>query len=315
MSRLRRLFSRRADPRGAYAPHEALVAPARRGRTGIGRLVLGALVIEVLFLLSLSATDSLVARIAPQLASEMILGDSAPGLILQLASYGTLALCTALVVRHLHHRRDWQSLLGPWPAFRRMGLAALAGAGLFYIVLQVLPPWTDFIGDFRVTSLPLWLVQLPFALLALLAQTGAEEVYYRGYLQQQIAARFRRPVVWMVAPNLMFAMAHWADGASVIDNGQYMIWAFVFGVACSDLVARSGSLGPAVGLHLANNAYAFLFFGEENALDSGLALILYPSGGGGYLPPEPTRLVDPQLLFELALIWLAWLAARVAIRR
>jgi DNA-directed RNA polymerase subunit RPC12/RpoP len=39
-----------------------------------------------------------------------------------------------------------------------------------------------------------------------LIQTGAEEVLFRGYLQQQLAARFASPIAWMVLPSAIFAL-------------------------------------------------------------------------------------------------------------
>ncbi len=44
---------------------------------------------------------------------------------------------------------------------------------------------------------------------ACLIQTGAEELVFRGYLQQQLAARFASPLIWMVLPALIFGAVHY----------------------------------------------------------------------------------------------------------
>ena len=105
-----------------------------------------------------------------------------------------------------------------------------------------------------------------------------------------------------------------------------MIWAFFFGLAAADLTARSGTLGPAIGFHLVNNALAFLLYGEAGGVDSGLALFLFPAEPPVDLMPPlpempsdhvmvPPPLLNPDFLLELAGIGLLWIGARIAIRR
>ena len=107
-----------------------------------------------------------------------------------------------------------------------------------------------------------------------------------------------------------------------------MIWAFCFGLAAADLTARSGTLGPAIGFHLVNNALAFLLFGQAGGMDSGLALFLFPADPAQPLLPPPTMphplppdgmapvsLFDPGFLVELLGIGMLWVGARIAIRR
>lgn len=295
-----------------YAPHEAYVFPARY-RSHPGRLILGILLAEVLFTLGLDLFDRLMMRISPEFADAVYYGDSPTGLLLQLASYGILALALVVVVNKLHLRHT-ASLFGPG-AQRRLLPRAFIGAMTFYLVLQLAPPWADLMAAQSHRNLAGWLGLLPFALLALLIQTGAEEMFYRGYIQQQIAARFPDPRIWMVVPNLLFAWVHWESGGQWVANWQYVIWAFAFGLACSDLTARSGSLYPAIGLHLANNAYAFLFFADLDGFDSGLALFLYPAAPLTQPVTADGPIVTLALLVELSLIGLAWLATRLAIRR
>lgn len=311
-------MTRLFDPARAYLPHQALSLPARL-RPEPWRLALGLAAIEAIFALAIYGFDAVLARAAPGLADAVYMGDTPTGLIVQLVSYGFLGLATAFVTERLH-RRPARSLLGPEGTVARPMLRAFLGALAFYMVIQFSPPWGDFFAIEEVRPPLTWLLALPFALSALLVQTASEELLYRGYLQQQLAARFRSPLIWMILPNLAFASVHWNEGTGWVDNWQYVIWAFCFGLACSDLTARSGSLGPAIGLHLANNAYAFLFFGELGGADSGLSLFLFPA-----TPDLPDAdLLDPgaggpivtlSLLMELVVLVLAWLSARVAIRR
>ncbi len=232
--------------------------------------------------------------------------------MLQLASFMLLAASIALVL-NWQHRRSVVTALGP-PGPAMAALWPVFGAViLLYLAIEFLPPWWSWdMLETRQSALA-WVLTLPVALAALLIQTGAEEMFYRGYIQQQLAARFDRPWVWMLAPNLLFAAAHWDNGSTQAESWQYVIWALCFGLAASDLTARTGNLGAAIGIHLANNAYAFLIFAERGSPDSGLALFLMPSIPGGFA--EPGAILSPVLAVDLAVVGLSWLAARIAIRR
>jgi len=299
-----------------YAPHAAFVAPAR-GSTDLSRLVLGIFAVELLFTLALSLVSRLLEAAAPDLAHDMIYGFGPVGLSLQLATFGFFAASLALVMRHVHGR-PLSSALGPLVPAAGATIRAAGAVALVYLALEILPPWWSAAALAETRSLPLWVAALPFGLAAILVQVTAEELFYRGYIQQQLAARFPHPLVWMLVPNLLFAAAHWDNGGSPEESWQYVVWALCFGLAASDLTARTGNLGAAIGLHLANNAYAFLFFGEYGGMDSGLALFLFsPDPVGGLLPPAAGGggVFTFYLLMDLVIVWLSWLAARVAIRR
>ena len=304
------------DPARAYHRHGAFAAPALQSPE-LWRILLGLTAIEAIFALAIRGFDAALDSLAPALAIAVFEGTTPAGLMVQLASYGFLGLATAFVTERLHHRPA-RSLIGARGQGLRLMTRGFLGAMTFYMVVQFMPPWSDFAAIEEIRPAGPWLLALPLALAALLVQTASEELLYRGYLQQQIAARFAHPAIWMVVPNLIFASVHWNEGSGWADNWQYVIWAFCFGLACSDLTARAGNLGPAIGLHLANNAYAFLFFGEVGGLDSGLSLFLFPAtpempdmAGAGADGPILTLM----LALELFVLALAWLSARLAIRR
>ena len=61
----------------------------------------------------------------------------------------------------------------------------------------------------------LWLSFLPLAMAGILLQTGAEELLFRGYLQQQFAARFKSAGPWLILPSVLFGLAHYDPSADV----------------------------------------------------------------------------------------------------
>ncbi|MFC6688343.1 CPBP family intramembrane glutamic endopeptidase [Jhaorihella thermophila] len=159
-------------------------------------------------------------------------------------------------------------------------------------------------------NLPLsrWLLLLPASLLVVLIQTSAEEILFRGYLQQQLAARFRSPLIWAVVPSVLFAAGHYVPAEAGPNAPLVAAWAGLFGLLMADLTARAGTLGPAIAVHMFNNITSLLLFSTPGQLN-GLALYLLPydlSDSEGILP---------WLAVDFVSIILTWLAARVAIRR
>ena len=298
----------------SYAPHARYIEPARAS-ADLGRLIIGYALVEAAYYVSQHAFSLLLLLIGETLGPSDLepsyeFGDTALGLLLQLFSFGFLAAAVVGVVWVQHSRSGW-TIFGDFRGYGRTLFWSAIACFIVFAALEVLPPFYSYQGG----ELQLGrMVLLPLSLMAILVQTGAEEMLYRGYLQQQFAARFDNPVIWMVAPNLMFAFAHLDLSNDPVLSLQYVAWTFVFGLACSDLTARTGSLAAAMGFHFANNAYVFLFWAEEFSPDSGLALLLFPEWEGE-AASEAIPFIDLIFLSDLALPVVLWLAVRLAIRR
>jgi len=182
------------------------------------------------------------------------------------------------------------------------------GSITFGAVTYLLPPWN--LGAPYVPNLALgtWLMLLPFSLLGVLVQVSAEEIVFRGYVQQQLAARFNSPLVWMVLPAVIFALGHYLPDQAGENALVIALWAGVFGMLMADLTARAGSLGPAIAVHFCNNVAAIVITSLPDDL-SGLALYLTPFG------MDDVDALRAWLPVDFALMLVSWLAARLAIRR
>jgi len=102
--------------------------------------------------------------------------------------------------------------------------------------------------DDALAGLGLESLLLPFVAIALASAAG-EELFFRGFLQRGIAARFGSAAAIAVAA-LAFGAAHgdWVHGAA----------ATVLGVYLGVVAARADSIRPAIAAHVANNAVALL---------------------------------------------------------
>lgn len=289
-----------------YAAHADFVAPAR-GRPELWRLGAGLAVGLAVFLtvgLALDLGGGLARGVGLAPAGDGR-GETPVGALLLLFSFAALAAGAAAAAR-LVHRRPIRTLIGPFHRARRDFLRAAAALTLLYGALWALPPWTVPEGTVPGVAPGLWLALLPLSLAATLVQVGSEEIVFRGYLQQQLAARFASPAVWMGVPAALFAAIHYNPAILGGNALAITLWAGLAGLALADLTARAGNLGPAVAMHFFINAPTFLFLAPAGML-SGLALYVLPHGLGD-------AAVRAMLPMEFVMLVLTWLTARAAVR-
>lgn len=291
-----------------YTAHDRFIAPAR-ARPQIWRLVLGFLLIcafAVVWVIGLFALVYLVAGVdgGPDWIGRMTRADTPTSALLVIATLWGLAIGAMVTTPLLHGRSAW-TLFGPWRPMQRQFLLAMLVAALLMAVSALIPYGFEAIPNI---DLALWLSFLPLSMVIILGQSGAEELFFRGYLQQQLAARFASPLVWMVLPSILFGMAHFDPS-----NGPLVAWLIVaatglFGLLAADLTARTGTIGAAWGFHFANNIAAILVLGMDGAL-SGLALYTAPIG------PTDTEAFIPLLLRDMATTVVIWAAIRWVLTR
>lgn len=240
-------------------------------------------------------------------------------IVLVLLFYGSLALADAPLLA-LVHATQWLFLLSPAvvlvaalrlsprdtfalrrPPARILAAAALAGSGLWVIALfamqtlsehGIVPvpgPQMEAFAE-QLTTLG---AQPGSAVLlylgAALAPAVCEEALFRGVLLQALLHRVKRgTAVWVTAA--VFALYHL--------NVYQLPTTFIVGVVLGALVVVSGSIWPAVVLHLLHNAAALTvqLYVPPEQLESPLlaAIVALPAIGlavlwrGWRQPPPPT---------------------------
>ncbi len=293
-----------------YTAHEQFFAPARPS-AALWRLVLGfglaALGYVALNQMYFQVVYSFVGTQSTALYQDLLDGKTPQAMYLLLFSFVFMTMAVGVTAR-IVHRRSALGLLGNLQTtLRQFTVVSVAMLGLAAVV-SVLPPWN--MGGQFVENIPLtrWLILLPLSLIAVMIQVSAEEIVFRGYVQQQLAARFRSPLIWMVLPSALFALGHYLPDAAGQNALLIAIWAGAFGIMMADLTARSGTLGPAIAVHLWNNVSAILIVSLPDNL-SGLALYLAPFG------MEDATTMRTWLPVDFAMMFVSWLAARLALRR
>jgi hypothetical protein len=290
--------------RGWPPAFEAFADAARGGKLGLWRLVLGivAIVIATGLAFIVVSTAWVVARtfdageipLESEIEAEIIslMSGASPGaVVFTLLAWTGLWAGTWVGVRLLQRRR-MQTLFGAraglfWSDFARAA-AAIAVAGILVEGLGILLGSGNSISR---GSIPLgqWFVWLLPVAAATLVQTSAEEIVFRGYLMQTLAARFRNPLVWALIPFVLFVLIHFDIGSSAAVNFLGMGFAALFAAISALLVWRTGNLGAAMGLHFLNNYLAFSLLGNDGFLN-GATLFVYP---------PVSELTSPEIILAL----------------
>ncbi|TCP60946.1 hypothetical protein EV663_107122 [Rhodovulum bhavnagarense] len=188
-----------------------------------------------------------------------------------LGSFVGMGLAVLIATPALHYREPG-SLFGPLRDTLRGFFKALAVlTPLYALLFAAIALGTPLEPNLDPTT---WLRLLPLALVLIVIQTGSEELIFRGYLQQQLAARFAARAIWMGLPALIFAALHFNPAAGA--NAWFiMATVLAFALAAADLTERSGSLGIAMGWHFVNNVSAILMCSVKGTI-TGLALYVTP---------------------------------------
>ena len=207
--------------------------------------------------------------------------DALPGL--HLFSY-LFPVAAVLTATRLLHGRPMRSVLGPWPTWRQMILAMLAGLaahGLFTVLASggEAKPGAIF-TDPVVARLALFL----FA--AYGTQVLAEEVLSRGYMLQGAARVWSRPAVAVAVSAVLFGLLHvpgyFLDGNQAEHGWLWKLafhlpWAIVIGGIFGVWAVLGGNIWlPTLGHLMSNAGFLLIDYGPqaENADATFQAVIL-----------------------------------------
>ena len=173
----------------------------------------------------------------------------------------------------LLHRRSPASLIGPLrPATRDFLKVFRAALVIYAVILAISLIWSRPIPNMDLAS---WAVLLLPAIALIALQTGAEELLFRGYAMQQLAARFKSPWIWMGLPSIAFGLMHFDPKLGREIAALIILATGLFGLISADLTRRTGNLGAAWALHLCNNIAALLIIAMDGQM-TGLALFVTP---------------------------------------
>jgi len=288
---------------------ERYVDQARNGRTAVWRILLGVLLIGLVW-----AIFSIVAFVAPAIVTTLVRGESVSALSLEAFAsdpYGIALMLASFIgiwpgvwlALRLLHRRPFNTVLGAggrlaWGDFGRALVATLIVSLLSEIA--VLP--IDASIERGTISLGGWLLWLAPLTALLFVQISAEELAFRGYLMQSLAARFRSPIVWGVLPAAFFTLIHWNVEASAAMHATMLLTIGAFAALATVLVHATGNLGAALGVHLGMNFCGILLVSHAGWLNGAALFVSRPLEAEGWSSIEAVYMAVVGI-GSMALVW------------
>ena len=258
---------------------QRFIAPAQE-RAEFWRTTLGFIFVVTIFLIAavvLALGTTIIGEIFTPGLGESLMYEIQSGqtIFATLSSLGLIALMIPALwlVLRLLHKRSLRTLLGPsGKIIWRLWL----GAAAVILVLAVVDAIATFASAELTQQMSFlkWTAWLAPSLVLLFLQTTAEEMVFRGYLLQQLAARFKSRWIWWVLPSVIFGAFHWNPVTFGANAWMVVGTTTLMGLILSDITARFGSLSPAMGLHFANNLVVMLLMNSPGQL-SGMSLYLY----------------------------------------
>ena len=199
------------------------------------------------------------------------------------------AIIAAFLVQRFIHYRTMTSLITAAARVRwsRIVWTLLLTWGVYAVMAFV----GVYLFDVEVYANPERSRMLPFVIMTLLfipIQCAAEEIMFRGYLNQALARFVPNILVVFAITSILFGALHLANpevGAAK-ENGtfwlvasSYVLMGFMFSV----LVWIDNGLEAAIGVHIANNAWAATFINMETSVLPIPGLYLTKDGSGNML--------------------------------
>ena len=229
---------------------------ARRGQPGFFRYLAGALLVLAISLF--------FGQIFSVVGALLIPSQSVAATIVKTTFFGfILSFLLIPLIPALLNQRPWWSIAMPARKFEVTHLAL--GAGIAIVTMVVL----NLVGylldpsayHFHGLDPGSWIPMLLIAAVAFFVQASTEEMVYRGYLAQFVAAFTRSPLLILGIPALIFALPHFgniAGTSGLLGVLPYILMGLMYGL----LAWRSGSLWMSAGVHLGNNWFITMFVGN-----------------------------------------------------
>ncbi len=158
-------------------------------------------------------------------------------------TFGSLLAGFALAIRLIHRKRIGD-VIGSW------NWTAFFQGACIWAVVTCVATFIDFLIAPHSFSLSVGSKTAVLAIVAfggLSIQTFCEEFVFRGYITQGILLATKRPVLAAVLSGSLFGALHIWNGA------PQAVGALFFGIVCSLIAIRTGSIAFTFGVHFVNN--------------------------------------------------------------
>lgn len=260
-----------AEETPKVSPLERFAAAAVARRT-LWRVLAGLCVVILMLVLTGMALGAAQLWIYDAIDLDIASGFDDPTAALVLLATFLLWRPALWIALRLFHKRSLASLNGPGSGGFVLGLAS---AALFAAITGI--GALALVGAPHATGVEFW-TWVMFALIAaplIYIQSSAEELLFRGYLLQQMHARFTGFWAWALVPSMLFGLLHWNPAGYGAAAAAVLAITGFTGLAFALFTAATGRLGMAKGMHFGFNFVALLLIAPNEAF-SALSLAYWP---------------------------------------
>lgn len=235
-------------------------------RPQLWRTALGTVIVLAASLLATFALFFVAAAYFGMSEDDLLNGGSPMGSALAFLSFVGVHI-GLLVSLWLLHKRGYRSLFGAsgridWGHVKQGFLFVVAFFALNVLIILVEPFVLPeaMVHPVIYSAITPWLAWLPVAAVVIFVQISAEELFFRGYLLQQLRARSQSFWVYAVLPSLLFGLLHFdAESYGMVNALLYILTTTLIGVVGCHVTLHTGNIGAMIGVHYAVNLSTIVF--------------------------------------------------------
>ena len=172
------------------------------------------------------------------------------------------------------HKRKFISLINLDSKVNWMKI--LKGASIWFIILGLFT-FVSFLlspESYKFTFNPnTFGILLLITILGIPIQASFEEIFFRGYLMQGFGLLTKKPIIPLLATSILFAILHGANGVNSLINVFIVLQILIVGLMLGIIALGENRIETAMGVHIANNMFAFLIVSSSDEVVGGLPSI------------------------------------------
>ncbi|MDR2873790.1 MAG: CPBP family intramembrane metalloprotease [Methanobrevibacter sp.] len=180
------------------------------------------------------------------------------------------------------------------------------GVWLVYMIITLFVPCIIDPSKFVFNpNLSQFIILLVLVLITIPIQASFEEVFFRGYLNQGLSLKIKKPIKVIIISSIIFGLGHIINGGFVLESMILnTLSAFLFGIICSLTTLLYGGVEFSSGAHIINNILAFTMIGYADSPDNFGSLIIQTSPLNYNF--ELIWAIVPTIIFLILLINYKW---------
>lgn len=190
--------------------------------------------------------------------------------VMYIFSFIVFYLCARFI-----HKRKFLSFINTDSKVDWMKM--IKGAGLWFAILGAFTLISYLLnpGIYKFTFNPSTFgILFILVVIGIPIQASFEEIIFRGYLMQGFGLLSKKPIIPLLSTSILFAILHGANGTNLTVSIFIVLQILIVGIMLGIIALGENRIETAMGVHIANNIFAFLVVSSSDEIVNGLPSIL-----------------------------------------